>query len=146
MIKLCDYGCGQEAKFYFPTVKKWCCSEHYSQCPVKRRENSIRIKKLRGDPDSIYNSDSYREKQSKALREAHKDPNSGYNSDSHREKQSKALREAHKDPNNMFNKLTIKQIKELHPFFLEIEDLRYNPDKPEEKEIQVHCINHNCPN
>jgi len=24
--------------------------------------------------------------------------------------------------------------------------MRYNPDKPEEKEIQVHCKNHNCPN
>ena len=26
-IKLCNYGCGKEAKFYFKTVNKWCCSK-----------------------------------------------------------------------------------------------------------------------
>jgi len=44
------------------------------------------------------------------------------------------------------NKITIKQIKKRYPFFSKIEEMRYNPDKPGEKEIQVHCKNHNCPN
>ena len=38
---LCEYGCGQEAKF--PPGKgrrKWCCSEYVSQCPEVRRKNS----------------------------------------------------------------------------------------------------------
>jgi hypothetical protein len=38
-MKLCDYGCGQEAKFQFKN-EKWCCSEHYNSCPEKRRKNS----------------------------------------------------------------------------------------------------------
>jgi hypothetical protein len=42
---------------------------------------------------------------------------------------------------------TIENIKEKYPFFSKIEEMRYNPDKPlEEKEIQVRCKNHNCPN
>ena len=43
-------------------------------------------------------------------------------------------------------KITISKIKKKYPFFSQIEEMRYNPDKPGEKEIQVHCKNHNCPN
>jgi len=39
---LCDYGCGQEAKFYFKTSGKWCCSKHHSKCPTKRNQRSIK--------------------------------------------------------------------------------------------------------
>ena len=46
---LCEYGCGQEAKHYFPTVKKWCCSSHWSRCPERKKRflnknNPITIK------------------------------------------------------------------------------------------------------
>ena len=41
---------------------------------------------------------------------------------------------------------TIYQIKERYPTFAKVEEMRYNPDKPGEKEIQVHCKNHNCKN
>jgi len=44
------------------------------------------------------------------------------------------------------SRLTIEQIREKYPFFSRIEEMRYNPDKPGENEIQVHCRNHNCPN
>lgn len=44
-IKLCDYGCGQEAKYYFPTTKKWCCSKYCAQCPSLRKKNSKGLKK-----------------------------------------------------------------------------------------------------
>lgn len=37
--KLCDYGCGQRAKFYFVKVKKYCCSYHYLKCPIKHKES-----------------------------------------------------------------------------------------------------------
>jgi hypothetical protein len=44
-------------------------------------------------------------------------------------------------------KFSIKDYKTKHSFFSKIEEMRYNPDKPlEEKEIQVHCKNHNCKN
>lgn len=43
-MKFCDYGCGQEAKYYFPTVKKWCCSKSKNSCPVIRAKNSLRSK------------------------------------------------------------------------------------------------------
>jgi len=36
---LCEYGCGQEAKYYFKIVKKWSCSNHYSQCPANEEKN-----------------------------------------------------------------------------------------------------------
>ena len=44
------------------------------------------------------------------------------------------------------NKLTITKIQKKYPTFAKIEEMRYNPDKPGEKEIQVHCKNHNCLN
>jgi len=44
------------------------------------------------------------------------------------------------------NKNTIEKINNKYPIFSKIEKLRYNPDKPGEKEIQVHCKNHNCKN
>jgi len=30
---ICDYGCGQEATHQFKNGK-WCCSQHYTKCPV----------------------------------------------------------------------------------------------------------------
>jgi len=110
---ICNYGCGQEAKYQFKNGK-WCCSKNFRSCPAKRRKNSIQIKKLRGDLDSIYNSDSYKENISKAMKGK--------------------------------GKLTIEKIKEQHLFFSKIEEMRYNPDKPGEKEIQVHCKYNGCKN
>jgi 5-methylcytosine-specific restriction endonuclease McrA len=39
---------------------------------------------------------------------------------------------------------TIEDLKNKHTFFSKIEELRYNPNKPEEKEIQVHCKYSEC--
>ena len=42
-MKLCDYGCGQEAKYQFKNGK-WCCSKNISQCPeIKKRMYSSAI-------------------------------------------------------------------------------------------------------
>jgi len=51
-MKLCDYGCGQEAKHYFKTVNKWCCSDHWSKCPEKR-------KRYAGKNNPMYGKDSW---------------------------------------------------------------------------------------
>jgi len=39
-MNLCDYGCGQEAKYQFKNGK-WCCSKNVSQCPVIRKKQSL---------------------------------------------------------------------------------------------------------
>ena len=44
------------------------------------------------------------------------------------------------------SKLSIEQIIKRYPLFYKIEEIRYNPDKPGEKEIQVRCKNHSCKN
>jgi len=43
-------------------------------------------------------------------------------------------------------RLRISEIKNRYPFFSKIEQMRYNPDIPNEKEIQVSCKNHTCKN
>lgn len=42
-IKLCDYGCGQKAKFEMSSGK-WCCEDHYNKCPEIKKRNSIGLK------------------------------------------------------------------------------------------------------
>jgi len=176
-MNICEYGCGQEAKYQFKNGK-WCCSKSHTQCPEKRMENLLRTKKLwrksnsrlnsisRGekisetlkkrwkDLSSGYNSVSCREKRKKRMKDIWKDPTSIFNSISRREKLSNKLKKSWKNCNSRFNsvsyknerKVTIIQIKNRYPFFSQIEEMRYNPNKPGEKEIQVHCKNHLCPN
>lgn len=43
-MTLCFYGCGQEAKYYFKTVNKWCCSKSHNMCPINRQKNSLKNK------------------------------------------------------------------------------------------------------
>lgn len=38
-MKICEYGCGLEAKFQLKSGK-WCCSEYYNSCPAIKRKNS----------------------------------------------------------------------------------------------------------
>ena len=45
-----------------------------------------------------------------------------------------------------WNEFTLDYIQMYHPFFFRIEEMRYNPENRDKKEIQVHCKNHNCPN
>lgn len=37
---LCDYGCGQEAKFKFKNGK-WCCSKSQNSCPKIKQKNGL---------------------------------------------------------------------------------------------------------
>lgn len=60
--------------------------------------------------------------------------------------EGKTLSKTHKENLSKSHKFTIKQIKIKYPFFSQVEEMRYNPDKFKEKEIQVHCKNHNCKN
>ena len=38
MKHICEYGCGQEAKFQFKNGK-WCCSKSCQNCPIMREKN-----------------------------------------------------------------------------------------------------------
>lgn len=38
-MKICEYGCGQEAKFQLKNGK-WCCSKSFNSCPKMREKNS----------------------------------------------------------------------------------------------------------
>lgn len=60
-MKLCEYGCGQEAKYQFKNGK-WCCSKYYGSCPSQRKRNSLQKKKSHKDSNSKYNSISCKEK------------------------------------------------------------------------------------
>ncbi len=40
-MKICEYGCGQEAKYQFKNGK-WCCSKSYNSCPEMKKQNSIK--------------------------------------------------------------------------------------------------------
>jgi hypothetical protein len=154
---LCDYGCGKEAKYQFKNGK-WCCEDHYLKCPVYRNKrtgsnnpfygktHSLEYKKIlklkmKGKRNPRYGlilDDNLKEKISNSLKGkmiAEKNPffNKKHSNKS-KKKMSKSL------------KYKIKDIKEKWPFFAQVEEMRYNPNKPDEKEIQVHCKNHNCPN
>ncbi len=156
-MKLCDYGCGQEAKYPFKNGK-WCCEDHWRKCPIQRQKVSMQKKKEWNDPDSGLNSILCKENQSNGMKEVWKDSNSKYNSISYRKKKSNIIKKIWEDLDSKYNlisfkeklsksgKLTIEKINIKYPFFSKIEEMRYNPDKPGEKEIQVHCKNHECEN
>jgi len=86
-MKLCDYGCGREAKYYFKIVKKWCCSKYVAQCPIYRNKNSNYSKELHKDPQ-------YKEKHSFGLKLAWSNLNNGFLN--RNEKLSKSIQEAWK--------------------------------------------------
>jgi hypothetical protein len=224
-MKICEYGCGQEAKHQFKNGK-WCCSKNHSSCPniSKIRSNSLKgrktwnknkkwddifgrersnilkkrkseerkgktykeiygeekgleiignirfsmIGKNRGKTwESIFGKSKtqslkvkksmerkgktykeiYGDEKSKQIREKMSNSSKGKNKGKTWEDllgKNKSL----KAKNNLSKSLslTIKRIKKKYPFFSQIEEMRYNPDKSKEKEIQVRCKNHLCPN
>jgi hypothetical protein len=115
--KKCDYGCGLIAKYKFDNGK-YCCDDHCMKCPDMIRKNS------ESNLGRVHTQESINK-----ISISHKGK---VKTIEHRKNLSKAL------------KYTIKQWQEKYPFFGKIEEMRYNPDKPGEKEIQVHCKNHNC--
>jgi len=59
---------------------------------------------------------------------------------------SSRMTEKNKRKIKIKNRRTIEFIKNKYSLFSKIEEMRYNPGKPGEKEIQVRCKNHNCSN
>jgi len=115
----CEYGCGQKANHQLKNGK-WCCCKSCNSCPAIRMKNS---KANMGRIITIETRMKLRK----------------YNLG--KRKSPKTLQKL-----KISSKNTIEKIKDRYPFFSKIEKMRYNPDKPEEKEIQVHCKNHKCKN
>ncbi len=173
-MKLCDYGCGREGKYkiYFKNSSKYCCEKQWRKCPNLNKSTTIEKikKKIKGIKRSEetkkrmsesayrrYESKDERKKQSERMKIVQSDMNLRaelsrkqklrFSDPKEREKHSLILTNAYKKPEvRIKTKRDIEKLKVKYPTFSKIEDLRYNPDKPGEKEIQVHCKNHNCPN
>jgi len=127
-MKSCDYGCGKEAK-YSPRkgMTKWCCEKHYNKCSAQISLKTDILKK-----SGILKGKTPWNKGKKGVQVAW---NKG-----------KKWTEKSKNKMRIASKLTIRNIKQKYPFFSKEEEMRYNPDKPEEKEIQVHCKYNKCKN
>ncbi len=135
-MKLCDFGCGKEAKYKFKNGK-WCCSKYTSSCLEIRR---IYSKSHQG----YILTKEQKNKISKSLK-------GRILTESHKEiiRQNQLNRRHSKESRkkmSISHKLTINQIKKKYPTFAKIEEMRYKPGFEKEKIIQVHCKNHNCKN
>jgi len=146
-MKKCDYCNIKEAKHFFPTVNKWCCEKNWQSCELSRetfskcskgRKHSESTKEyLRkinlGENNPFYGKTGWLKGKTKGTYKK-------------LEEMSKKISKVKSGVPNYKLKYKISSIKEMYPIFSKEEEIRYNPDKPEEKEIQVHCKNHKCLN
>jgi hypothetical protein len=116
---LCVYDCGNEAKYQLKNGK-WCCSKSSNSCPINRKKNSI------SNIGKIITIET---------RMKLRDYNLG-----------KIYSEESRKKRSLKRKNTIEKILSKYQFFSKLEEMRYNPKNLIEKEIQVHCKNHNCSN
>jgi len=162
---ICDYGCGQIATYQFKNGK-WCCSKNVSQCISSRKK--ISLNKKGNNPWNKGKTNIYSEKTIEKIRNFNtgkKHSNETkikiglasknrigamlgkLHSKKSKLKMSKSqLGKLHSKKTILKMQLSIKQIQKRYLTFSKIEEMRYNPDKPNEKEIQVHCKNHLCEN
>ncbi len=145
---MCAYGCGQEAKYQLKNGK-WCCSKKWQKCSGFKKKISIVV--------SGENNPNYGKKHSSETKEKMRLKAIGripWNKGIERSLRIKNILSEKLKGRAPWNKgifayacrRTIEKIKVKYPFFYKIEEMRYNPDKPGKKEIQVRCKNHNCPN
>ena len=185
---LCEYGCGQEAKYELGN-KKQCCSDHWTKCPISRKMIGEVSKKSHSDPEyrnrtrkktleqfsketeqeklkritkikESMHTDEFHNRTSKIQKEQWEKNIAGRKSISDkailrlknpefRNLLSRKQIERFKDPEerrklSILFKRTIESIAEEIPEFLEVEELRYDPEKLEDKIIQAHCKNKGC--
>ena len=150
---LCEYGCGREATHQFRNGK-WCCSRNISGCDaINKKQRNGNLGKIFSDERKRNISNSLK---GRKLSEDHKKKVGKGNKGKQLSEKTKlkiSIANKGKTRNQQFKdrvgkekRLTISKIKKRYPFFSKMEKMRYNPDKPGEKEIQVHCKNHDCPN
>jgi len=165
---LCDYGCGQPAIKQFKNGK-WCCSKKWTKCLGylrKLSESHIGQKAWNKGLNNIYSEETkskmgnpkfgidnpfYGKKHSEEAKKIMSEKKKGKSSHMLGKKHSKETRMKISIANaskiyKISSKITIECYKNRYPTFAKIEEMRYNPNKPGEKEIQVHCKNHLCKN
>lgn len=164
-----EYGPGERRR-------KWCCSSSYHKCPAvieKKRNKLIGLKNpMYGKmPWNKGKKGVYSKETLKKMRKTKSHKGKTYEELMGFKKASKLkkIRSNHfskirtgKDPWNKGKTgiyteetirkiksskiLTISKIKKKYALFSKIEEMRYNPNGQQEKEIQVHCKNNNCKN
>jgi hypothetical protein len=93
---LCDYGCGQEAKFQFKNGK-WCCSKSPNSCPAIGKKKSEIMKQVwreQDKRDKILLSRSILEVKEKKLNSQKK----AWNKPGTKEKLSESMKKVWSDP------------------------------------------------
>ena len=60
-MNICDYGCGQEAKYQF-TNGKMCCEEHYLKCPTHRNKRREKGNPFHGKQHTIISKEKIKNK------------------------------------------------------------------------------------
>ena len=173
---LCEYGCGQEATHQFRNGKWCCLNHVNKCPYVKKKYIGKNLSiETKNKISKIHKGKIVNEEIKKKMSESHKgkivsEETKKRMSKSHKGrivKESTRIKigNAHKGkivskktknkmsesrkgkiPWNKGHKLNIQYYIDNYPLFSKIEEMRYNPDKPGEKEIQVHCKNHNCSN
>ena len=133
--KLCDYCCGQIAKYQFKNGK-WCCSEKYNSCPNMKLMVKKRLQKNNPNIGRKHKPETIEK-----LRSANKEKNNPMWGKSPSIETRKKLSNALKGRRSP-HQLTTEIINKRYPLFSKIEEIRYNL----KKEIQVRCKNHLCEN
>ncbi len=130
--KKCEYGCGKESKYYFDVSNKYCCSLHYRKCDNVRKKlsNSFINNPMYGGKIGKDNP-FYGKTHTKETREKIRKHRTGFKTS---------------EKTKINKKVTIDYIKEKYSTFYKSEKMRYDPDNPDKRIIQVHCKNHKCPN
>ena len=132
---LCDYGCGLKAE-YENVNGKLCCSEFHTSC--------LKMKEKNGEAQKSIKIENLENKLC--------DYGCGLKAQYILVNRKFCCNEYHTSCRAISYKIgkalenSIEEWQTKYPTFAKVEEMRYNPDKPGEKEIQVHCKNHNCPN
>jgi len=136
MAKICEYGCGQEARHQFKNGK-WCCCKKYNSCPQMRKMVKDRLK---------INNPNIGRRHKSETKEKIKNANLGKNNHMWGKSPSRETRKKVSDALTgrvSPHQLTLERLNIRYPLFSKIEEVRFDQHN---KEIQVHCKNHLCEN
>jgi len=153
-MPLCGYGCGRDAKFPpGPGISKWCCEDNYRKCKNVKQKKSEKMKIFMSNNNPMKGKRHKKEtiEKFKIIHKGRTPWNKGkiglqtpWNKNKNDIYSKETLEIMKMKAKN--KRLTLIQIKEKYPTFSKVEEIRYNPNKCKEKELQVHCKNNTCPN
>ena len=146
-MKICDYGCGKEAKFWFKSVNRWCCSKNVNICSEARKY----LKKPKGKNLKLSLKMKGKVPWNKGKKNVQKSIFKGQTKDTNlsilKRNESRELNRINRLKNlsdDVFNTYNLTFLEKKHKKFLKFEDIRKNPNIYEKVEIQVRCKNSSC--